>query len=238
MNRRLIKRKLSDMVIKEIGSFIIDSGYKPGDKLPSTKEIAKLFGISYSTLREALEKLQVLGVIEMKQGRGIFLKKDSFDVFLVNPAIELLDKDILNDLIYARKVIEVENVRLTVRNAQRKDLETLKGLLSKMKENLNNMKEFIKYNIMFHLVMGKASNNKIFYQIIAGITDLIREEEKAIFKKQPKLTQDGYAQHRDIYTAIEEQDEDRAVKSMRNHMEKVEKMITYCLVDKKDKGNE
>jgi len=228
----LVKVNLSDMVVKKFQDLVAYSKYKPGDKLPPAKDLAKLFGIGYTTLREGLKKLQALGLIELKQGAGIFLKKDFFDVFIINPAIEVLDEDIFDDLVYARKIIEVENVRLAVRNAKKKDLETLKGLLNKMKENLNDMEEFIKYNIMFHLTLGKMSANKVFYQIIAGVIDLIREEEKAIFTKVPELTQNGYTQHKNIYTALKERNEDRAVEAMKTHIEKVEEMIARYVIRK------
>lgn len=222
----LVKVNLSDMVVRKIQDLIAYSGYKPGDKLPSAQELAKLFGIGYTTLREGLKKLQALGLIELKQGAGIFLKKDCFDVFIINPVLESLDKDTLIDLIHVRRIIETESVRLAAKNAEKKDLERLRELLSKMKENLNESRQFIKYNVMFHIAVGQASGNKVLHQMISGLAHLISKEEEAIFADMPGLEQRGYIQHKNIYRALKERDEDKAVKSMETHLEKVKEELT------------
>jgi GntR family transcriptional repressor for pyruvate dehydrogenase complex len=221
----LVKVNLSDMVVRKIQDLIAYSSYKPGDKLPPAKELAKLFGIGYTTLREGLKKLQALGLIELRHGAGIFLKKDCFDVFIINPVLESLDKDTLIDLIHVRKIIETESVRLAVKNASEEDLEKLRELLNKMKENLNDSRQFIKYNVMFHIAVGQASGNKVLQEMISALAHLISKEQEAIFADMPGLERKGYIQHKNIYRALKERDEDKAVKSMETHLEKVKQEL-------------
>src|SRR5699024_11736753 len=75
---------LKQQVIQAVKQYIVDEEVKAGDKLPTERKLAEMFGVSRSVIREAMSYLENTGVIRVRQGQGAFLNESNIDKLLDN----------------------------------------------------------------------------------------------------------------------------------------------------------
>jgi len=225
--KQIKKINIPEVIAEELKKLIMSGDYKPGDKLSSSTKLAKDMGVGYTTLREALKRLEALNLIEIKQGKGIFVKDTHPDLFVVNPAKHPLriDKKVLLDMLYVRKIVECEAVKLASQKATKDDLRRLESFLKDMKEEIEDTGRFIEHNVNFHVAVAQASGNIALTEVLTAITRLIAKEQQTVISKIPQAKERGYQYHNQIYKAIENKDEAKAVLLMSKHLEHVKKDI-------------
>src|SRR5690348_12151302 len=107
----VLRQSLADDLAHRVKQLIEAEGYEPGDRLPSISEMARRFRVGHPTLREALKKLQTLGVVDIRHGSGVYVGKNHNALLLSNPIFDTaVSKKLLLDLIEARMAIELKSV--------------------------------------------------------------------------------------------------------------------------------
>src|SRR5437016_12572621 len=87
--------------------------YRVGDRLPSIMEMAKRFGVGHPTVREALKKLETIGVVEIRHGSGVYVSRSEEVLVLASPDYPgTVSKKLLLDLIRARMALEAQSVEI------------------------------------------------------------------------------------------------------------------------------
>lgn len=217
---KIAKVRLADQVADKILEMIANGIYKPGDKLPVENEIAELFSVSRVTVREAFVKLSMMGIVDIRQGDGTFVKKVSPESFMkpLLPMI-ILDKKNLADIYVARLAIESKTAELAALNSTDQDISDLNDIM-KLMENAYKLNDFEQYHINdcnFHLMIAKVGKNAILYKILEIIHDLLNysiiaaSEESSLLELSIKL-------HKLIIGAITDRDPDKAVEYMVSHL--------------------
>jgi GntR family transcriptional repressor for pyruvate dehydrogenase complex len=218
--KKLNKENLSDQIISQIKELIAQGIFKPGDMLPSERELATKLGVSRLPLREALKTLQFINVIEAKPGSGYMIK----DLKVAN-LLDVLDEacepgqDILNDLKEMRITIEVKAVELACCRKTARDLEKMREAIEEMEIAIEDEPEkVIEGSIKFHNAVLKASHNKLFVAILAYFSDVLNEGRKRslMIKNRYKI---AIEEHKRIYQAIEAGDVGTATNLMKIHLE-------------------
>ncbi len=164
----LKKTKLSDEVTKAIENIIIDNNLQPGDKLPSQSELGKSLNVGSRSIREAIRSLESRGLVETKQGKGVFVKNSNMDFFLEMLKTNLvfqLPKELktLIDLANIRKMIETGVIYSIAVNTPPELMSTLTKLIEKMEEKADS-NDIEAYNILdveFHKAIIKASGKTL-----------------------------------------------------------------------------
>ena len=129
MSIKPIKRvNVGEQVFEQLKQMIIDGEWKQGDKLPSENALADMLGVSRITVRQALQKLGTLGLIETRLGEGSFVKviDVSENMQALVPAVYLSGQE-TEQVFEFRQIIDVESVRLAVRRATEEDIAAEKG---------------------------------------------------------------------------------------------------------------
>ncbi|MGQ9629322.1 MAG: FadR/GntR family transcriptional regulator [bacterium] len=220
------KVSLPDMVIEKLKDSIKRGEYKPGQRLPTEPELSSMLQVGRGSVREALKRLETMGLIRIRHGEGAFVV-DSLDIAsFMQPltTMLILDKPQLLELMQAREVIEGGTVRFAAHNATDEEIEELHQLVQKMKEHINNPEEFIKHDLAFHMAIAKASGNSVLSKVLNLIRDLFLEEQKTVVML-PGAAERAYEYHLKIYEAIKERDADKSGKIMLEHLEDIEKAI-------------
>ncbi len=197
----------SDVVVKKLLDLMMRGEISPGDKLPSTENLAKTMGTSVISAREAVKNLEVIGIVEISHGRGIFLTRGA-------PVIE--------ELLEARKVIESHSAVAAAQNRDGAALAQIKQLLGEM-DRLRAEGDIDAYSEMdyeFHLAIGKAAQNRILFKMLENIRDLLRYQQSTI-NRIPDIMRTSSVRHREIFEAIIKGDGDRAGSMMRTHITEV-----------------
>jgi DNA-binding FadR family transcriptional regulator len=122
----------------EILRFIIENGYKPGDKLPTLQTISKTMGISIAKMREELEIARALGIVEVKPGRGTRVVEYRFTPLATLSALYAIGQDAshFEHLRQLRNALEVAFWDEAVRQLTTADIATLRGLISSAQRRL------------------------------------------------------------------------------------------------------
>lgn len=220
------KISISESVLKRIVELIRNGDLKPGDKLPSIQLFSEKLQVGASSVREALKQLQVMGIITIKQGEGTFVSEkvgvDSLSNY-IGYLLDLKRPDILY-LIEARKIIERGTVALAAERASEDEIKKLKNIIQRMKEIIDDPKEFAEENVNFHLTIAKASKNPILPIIFNSVYDLFMKEQQVV-AKMLNLKSKSIESHINIWNAIKNHNINEAIKEMEKHLNHVQKAI-------------
>src|SRR2546422_3380011 len=124
--------------------------YRVGDRLPSIMEMAKRFGVGHPTVREALKKLETIGVVEIRHGSGVYVSRSEEVLVLASPDYPgTVSKKLLLDLIRARMALEAQSVADAVQKATAAHLKEMRRLLTTDRKStrLNSSHGYISYAV-------------------------------------------------------------------------------------------
>ncbi|WP_413376702.1 FadR/GntR family transcriptional regulator [Alkalihalobacillus sp. 1P02AB] len=223
---KMTSLRIYEKIADHIKQQILEGQLKPGEKLPSDKELCELYSVGRSTLREALSALKIMGFIETRQGEGSTVCKiDPQHIGMPDfTGLLLSDKSIL-ELVEARKSLEISNVELAASKRTDNDLKKFEEIINQMELKVLNKEESEKEDMIFHQTIAKATQNSIMVQLIETISIQMEKAMREIRRMgfiNPKSTNILLEEHKRIYQAIAEQDVEKAHKSMKDHLERFE----------------
>ena len=221
----LAKQSLPDRLARQIRGTIQSGNYRRGDRLPPIVEMARRFEVGQPSIREALKKLEAMGVVEIRHGSGVFVSRSEEVLVLASPDYAgTVTKKLLLDLIRARIPIEIQSVADAVGRATQEQIQELQAILDEAEENLDDDERLNSVNMQFHSKIAEASGNSVTAQLLAVLHELFTEEQRLILG----IFGSREADHRDhllILEAIERRDGQLAVERMRTHLESVHAAI-------------
>ncbi len=223
--RPLAKQCLSDRLARQIRRLIQTGDYKEGDRLPAIMEMARRFGVGHPTVREALKKLETMGVVEIRHGSGVYVARSHEVLVVASPDYAgTVTRKLLLDLIQARVPIEMQSIMYAVRNATDEDLAQMRRQLEIAGENLENDATLNSANMSFHRQIALASGNAVLAQLLDVMQELFSEEQRLILGIFGSRATD-HEEHLGLLEALEQRDETLAMERMRKHLEGVEAAI-------------
>ena len=186
MDFKPIKRaSISEQIFEQLKEKIINGELKPNDKLPSENELCKIYGVSRTTIRQALLSLANLDLIETRFGEGSFVKEINQGVAMnaLIPHTFLNPKSIL-EIIEFRQLIEPNVAYLACQKATEEEIENLTSIYNLMVKNQNNLDEFSKLDYDFHIEIAKISKNSYVIKIYEIIKDILLNAFSDIVSKR------------------------------------------------------
>jgi GntR family transcriptional repressor for pyruvate dehydrogenase complex len=194
----------SDVVIKKLLDLIMQGEIEPGDKLPSTENLAKLTGTSIISAREAVQNLAAIGLVEISHGRGLFMTEGA---------------PVMEELLEARKVIESHTVMMAAENIDSQGLEHMESLLQQMEKDIEggDIEAFSENDYQYHLFIARAAGNRILLKTLENIKELLRYQQSTI-NRLPNILRSSSSRHREIFEAIKKRDPDLAGSIMTGHI--------------------
>jgi TRAP transporter TAXI family solute receptor len=229
------RRKVSDEIAEVLQRKILEMNLKEGDKLPSHEELAQQLGVSKASLREGLQKLSAMGVVEIKHGLGtiVALPQISHYLQILSPRL-ITTGSTLSDLFEARKCIEAATVAQAIAKGNEEDINGLQHLISDMKRTFRggDTESFLRMDIEFHNRIAKAGKNKVLLEILNVINELLYFQEN-LTHRIPGAIERAYSFHEKIFQAIKEKNLQKAQGLMEEHIEDVRSqritdLIIYC----------
>jgi len=221
----LERQSLADRLARQIRGSIQSGDFRRGDRLPPIMEMARRFGVGHPTIREALKKLEAMGVVDIRHGSGVFVSRSEEVLVLASPDYSgTLTKKLLVDLIRARTPLELQSVSEAVHNATEEHLNEMRRLLTTARENLEDDDRLNMANMGFHQQIARGSGNIVLAQLLSVLQDIFKEEQRMILGIGASREGD-HAKHLEILEAVEQRDEELAVARMRAHLKGVEELI-------------
>lgn len=235
------KKRLSDSVIEEIKRMIQSGELKEGDKLPNQNAFAAQLGVSRTSLREALNTLTRIGVIEQRPGYGTVLRSRIPTLFtdhLTPPFIS--DKQATIELIEARRFIEIGTAGLSVKNATPDQINEMGVLVKEMTRSLKEgrIDDYIEQDVAFHFSIAKASHNRFLINLFVTIRGFMEQYMRESFHLLPYMLRRSLKFHQHIYQAIKGGGHSKAVSQMEKHILDVQRAIQEYYRDREMKKGE
>ena len=217
----VLKQSLSDKLAQRIRAMIQKGDYGQGDRLPPIMEMAKRFGVGHPTIREALKKLETMGIVEIRHGSGVYVSRSDEVLVLASPDYAgTVTKKLLLDLIDARMPLEMKSVADAVKNATLDDLVEMRRLLKTAGDHFDNDVVLNETNMGFHRQIAIASGNTVLLQLLDVLRDLFTEEQRLILGIFGSRERD-HREHLAILDALESRDEALGVDRMQKHLQGV-----------------
>lgn len=213
------ERKVYEEILLQLHEIVQQNNLRPGDKLPSERDLSETLNAGRSSVREALRALELLGLIETRRGEGTFLKH-----YRHNRLIDILGMFVLRDvktkkdLVEMRKILEIDAVRLACKRATSKHFEEMERILEHAEERIARGEVPTEEDYLFHRVICRSSRNSVLHRIWAPLV----EYSESV--RNESLSREGRAraavdEHRGIMEAIRSGDELTAVEKMLMHLE-------------------
>ena len=208
-----------DIVTEQLKDMIISGTYKSGEKLPNEASLCEMFGVSRITIREAMKKLSMMGLLDIRQGKGTFVKSMDLSLFM-KPLYQLIDfEEVDIDAIFdARLYIESGTVYLAATRRTEADLERMERNLQELKkaialEDLNTVSH---YDSAIHEEIAKCAGNPILLACLQAVNE-INKTCVLRLSKSMEMLDDCFDEHYKIYEGIKNQNADAAVEALRRH---------------------
>jgi GntR family transcriptional repressor for pyruvate dehydrogenase complex len=215
--RPLRRSRLYEDVVERLRELIDVQELKPGDRLMSERELAERLGVSRTSVRQALTALEVMGLVRVRHGGGVFITRAPDDV-LPSLATKLLDSyERLPAVIEVREAIETQTARLAARRREEPDLRAMRDALQRMEAAIESGGEPADADAEFHTAIVRAARNPLLEKLWNDLAEPIDQTRRASLAR-PGRPPRSLAAHRDILEAIEAGDEDRSATSMREHI--------------------
>jgi GntR family transcriptional regulator, transcriptional repressor for pyruvate dehydrogenase complex len=211
------RESLVDRLAGEIRGSINSGDYEVGERLPTIMEMARRFGVGHPTVREALKKLEAVGVLEIRHGSGVYVTRTQDVLMVASDFGGKVTKKLLLDLVQARAPIEMQSVALATTNATAEHFAEMRRLLTTAGENLDNDAVLNSVNMAFHREIASASGNAVIAQLLDVMQDLFTEEQRLILGIFGSRKKD-HEEHLSIFAALEARQEQLAVERMRQHL--------------------
>ena len=224
------REPISSEITRKLLDYLLSGKINPGDRMPSERKLAEALGVGRSIVRQALKSLAVLGLIEVRQGDGTYLKRT--DSPFLPTAIEwglLLGSKRATDLVEARHYIEVIVAGLAAERRSEAALAEMRRLATLM-DGTSDPDEFAAADLAFHLEMAQAAGNQSLFQIMTSIRTLLQVWINRVVRSIDELAATA-GEHDAIVQAIEDHDPAAARAAMEAHMAHATKRLERTLAE-------
>lgn len=217
------RRKLAETVAQQLIEAIRDQA--PGARLPSEKELTQMLGVGRSTVREALNGLALLGIIEIRHGQGVFVVER---VAAETPSEEAgtiaraLAKGVTRDLLEARQIVEVAIARLAAQRRTDAEIREIEAVLESHQRTLQAGREPTRDASQFHVLLAQAAHNEVLSGVFQSFFKLMTERGPRLYEQLKGFREWELDQHQHLYEAIRDGDESRAAELMYAHIAAME----------------
>ncbi len=219
MEKKLIqKMTVPDLIVKHIEELLTSGNLKPGDKLPSERELMELFSVGRTSVREALKALIAIGVV-VRNREGTFIG-DTSSLFLSPVTKEIiLRRSNLRELWEARKLLEVGLAGLAAESITAVEIDELQKILANTERLvIDDSDKFIEADIAFHHAIAEAAQNQVLMQIFVGIREMVEEAQRKILETVPGVKQRAFLEHKRVVEAVKQGDKKLAEEAMLEHL--------------------
>ncbi|MGH9062725.1 MAG: FadR/GntR family transcriptional regulator [Acidimicrobiales bacterium] len=210
--------RLYEELERQLRQYIRDAGLQPGDRFPTERELAEQLAVSRTSVRQAIVALQVQGLVEVRHGDGMYVRR--LDARL-EPVSQLLERRRrLPEILEARDTLECRLAALAAKRRTEDDLRAIEAGLRRMEEEIGAGEIGAAGDSSFHRAVTIAAKNEVLAHLMWVIQDPIIESRLESLS-EPGRPRQSLGSHRRIAAAIERGDARAAAGAMQRHIKLV-----------------
>lgn len=216
MKKELENKTLAQQAAEKMILHIQETGYVPGDKLPTEAELSRLLGVGRNTVREAVRILVSRNIVTVRQGSGTFLSEkqgiadDPFGFSFVEDRRKLT-----RDLMQIRVMLEPPIAALAAQNASPEEIAGLEETLKEIEALIAAKEDYSEKDTQFHVQIANCSRNSVVTNLIPVISSGVSVFASEVASAEYKQT---LRSHRAIFQAIKEKRPVEAQQAMQFHL--------------------
>ncbi len=216
-------KKIYEEIMEQLKNMITRGELKPGDKLPSERDLAEALKVSRASVREALTALETVGILDIRPGEGTFVKRSS-DSETIEPLALLLafEQNPGGQMMEVRRILETESAALAAVRATTEDLQKIEDSLQVMR-TADSISEAVEADLRFHYAIAEATKNTVLLRIMNTVADLMhhtfRKDREDIYAKTGAQV---ISEHEAIINAIKNREPQKAWTKMLEHINNIE----------------
>jgi GntR family transcriptional repressor for pyruvate dehydrogenase complex len=215
-------KRISDQVFDQLRELIFRGEFKAGEKILTERELAEAFAVSRTSVRDAINKLVVMGLLEQRQGQGTFVRSpESKEKSILATMVESQDASI-SELLEVRRGLECNAAALAATRAIDKDFQFMEKSIEEMQKEVKSGRLGSEADASFHMAIAYATNNPLQVFIMKNFYDFlftgIRVNLEGLYKV-PGNIDIILDQHKAIYQAIRQHNPESAFRAMKQHID-------------------
>jgi GntR family transcriptional regulator, transcriptional repressor for pyruvate dehydrogenase complex len=224
------KAKLYVSIVEQIGEAIRSGAFPAGHVLPAERVLATQFGVSRSSLREAIRVLEHAGVLEVRTGSGTYVRTDAASkATMLRAHAAAVGEHSPLDVVAARRAVEPTCAGLAALHRRQRDVDLLRAKIEEQAELNARGDDAEPVDLSFHIAVAAASQNPVLLMLVERLVDVMQQGIWRQLKHQTR-SRVGRADaildhHKEILAAIEEYDSPAAVRAMRAHLDTIEQNL-------------
>ncbi len=218
------KQRVHEEVARQIEQVILKK-LSPGDKLPAERELAEMLGVSRSSIRDAMRRLEMVGLVEPRQGAGTVVREVSHEA-LVSPLTNVIahKRQLVGELLDFRKMLEPPMAARAAKHGSAEEVRHMDEILRRQDKRVRGGELAVEEDSEFHYAIALASGNSVVLKVMDVVMDLLRETRSRSLQSAGR-PQKSLAGHRKILSAIKRHDGVAAEMAMLQHLNDVEAMV-------------
>lgn len=227
------RRRLHESIVDAIIEDVLLDGLPAGSTLPPDPILSARFDVSRTVIREAIQALAGMGVVDVRHGAGTYVNdRDQWD-FLNPQLLRMIGKTgtisiLIDDLLDIRRMFEVEAVMLAARRATTEDIDALDALVRAMGHPGTSDADYAELNLEFHSMIVHASHNRILRNLreqLRGLLSVMMNARQRQADHDQGMRIVSTTMHRMLVDAIRERRPDRAQAVMLAHVQGAERSL-------------
>ncbi|MCA9948799.1 MAG: FadR family transcriptional regulator [Anaerolineales bacterium] len=214
------KTSVAEETARQIVEMIRNGRYSSGDQLPGERQLSKDLQVGRTSVREAIRRLEAMGLVEVQQGRGTFVNDPSNRTLqtTLTPHI-LTNQQKLDELFELRQIVETAAAARAAERANASQIEAMRYWAQTIETAVARQEAamIVTADIEFHRQIILASGNNTLVDLMDSIVDLLRDmrHDSTLI---PNLLPEIVRGHREILTAVENKNSLAAADAMRRHL--------------------
>ena len=214
----LNRQSLSQAIVEEVLRWFAEGRYSAGDILPTERELMSHFGVSRNSVREAMQALVSMQVIDVGPGRGTRVVRTSPASVLSSDVVSaLLHTNTLDELYEFRLLLEPGIAARAAENATAEDIEAMSAVLDDYEAAMNSNQPVAPHDLAFHRLIAGATGNSIYLKVLDALSGLLASARKAT-DLIPTAVNSAAVDHRRILEALSAGDGENASRIMGEHV--------------------
>jgi GntR family transcriptional repressor for pyruvate dehydrogenase complex len=222
----LKRTRVPEEIANRLRAWIADGTLKPGQPLPSERTLAKRLKVGRGSVRDAIRRLEVVGLVRTRHGQGTSLCELTVD-HLVTPLASVLafNRARQKDLSDVRRMFEPAVAWAATARATDDEMDEIGQILLAQRRKVKTKQSTIGEDTAFHAALARATHNTVVVRIMETLNDLLVESRARILRGRgrPLRSLEG---HEAVLEAMRQRDSDRAALAMREHIDQIDALLS------------